>query len=188
MLPLAQATGAGVIVGVLVLFATIGFFGLLFLAQTRFVNRRVARFLAPLAPLVGGAIEGGNLTGTFHGYPIRAVLVVEEQSEAYRLTLGARPGGREWSLAYRGSGLLGAHDRAWRVASGDAALVQRLTEAGLPRLMEGWPHRATIAYDAREGLIVCTISGTYLSVQAAQFQAHLGLLEWLAQLNAYVNP
>jgi hypothetical protein len=157
-----------------------------------FKNARFTRAWSPLVPIINGTVvgDGGGgatswLTGTWQGRRVRAMMIPGrnrysgESGPRYNdfgIELLDVPGGQDWRI-----------DNS-RVEMAEPALRQRLEASGILLMIQAFG-APTVSYSrAQRMLSYSEDAGSRWTPTPEHFEAELGLLLRLAQVNEEVNP
>jgi hypothetical protein len=158
-----------------------------------FKNARFTRAWSPLVPIINGTVvgDGGGgatswLTGTWQGRRVRAIMTPDrnrysDESGGWRynefgIELLDVPGGQDWRI-----------DNS-QVEKAEPALRQRLEASGILLMIQafGMP---TVSYSRSQRMLSYSEdAGSRWTPTPEHFEAELGLLLRLANLNQEINP
>lgn len=156
-------------------------------------SARWAEAWSPLARIVDGTSKRRKMTGTHHGRPVHARVTVGQSStdkgHYFNVTIHTQPGGTWWQIRYDyRAGLFDSGEPGWVVVTEDAALRERLQDAGIATELERLGGRR-ITYWERRGTLEYTesIDAALDLPSPERFRAHLDLLERAMGVDE-VNP
>lgn len=126
-----------------------------------------------------------TLTGKYRGHSVFAQISGPgaKTLQPFYLVVPAGPGGQDWEIAHRSEKLLGPE--AWRAFSKDPALHDRLEDARIPALLQGWPRSTTIRYEAQRGML--SLGEDVSTPSPEHFRAQLDALEAMLDVNREMN-
>lgn len=174
-------------------------------AGTALGDVKIARLLAPLAPMINGRIERSRrrIVGTYEGLPVhvfcepqRSVGLagdnVTSRINAFSIAVPDLPGAADWRLQFHVTGMLGQGGRELAIRTADEPLRLRLEQAGVVEdvgaVSSPTLSYVTVQYEARTQTLTYTDDVSPLSVpNSARFAALLTLTARLAAVNARVN-
>ena len=157
-----------------------------------FKNARFTKAWSPLVPIINGTVvgDGGGgstswLTGTWQGRRVRAIMTPDrnrysgESGSRYNefgIELLDVPGAQDWRI-----------DNS-RVEMAEPALSQRLEASGILLMIQAFGTPAVSYSRAQRILSYSEDAGPRWTPTPEHFEAELGLLLRLAQVNEEINP
>ncbi|MEP7066587.1 MAG: hypothetical protein ABI889_11180 [Gemmatimonadota bacterium] len=174
---------------------------------TALSNARNASLLAPLAPMIGGAVDRsrGRLVGTYEGLPVQVFIEPQRnvtsfgssssstsRMNAFSIAIPDLPGAATWQLQFHVTGVLGQGPRELRFGITDEPLRRRLEEAGViadvGAVSSPTLSYVTVQYESFTRTLTYTDDVSPSRVPSNQrFAVYLALLARLAALNTRVN-
>ena len=157
-----------------------------------FKNARYAKAWSPLIPIIGGTVvhDGGGaatswLVGTWQGRKVQALMSPDRNRYSgessftfheFGVELLDVPGAQDWRIEDA------------RITKADPALHQRLEAAGILLMIQAFGN-PTVSYSrSQKRISYLEDAGSRWTPTPEHFQAELGLLLRLAQVNEQVNP
>lgn len=178
------------VVGIFVFVALVAWFIVWFNKRS---NDKFAQLWPSLASQVEGAFKGRKMTGTYNGMPVQAQINTVSNDDStdyyYALTLDTGAQGKDWSLNYAGTKMLGMGQKAWQVKTRDEALKQRLIDQGAISTMEQWNEYPSVSYKTKQGTLKyeTQVRTMHALPSAEQFKAQLELLSHFSGINQRAN-